>query len=55
MGVTITCLVLHILCTILWAINAIISNNKTQKIIYAVCSILWGICVVLDIAKLSIM
>lgn len=42
MGVTITCLVLHILCTILWAINAIISNNKNQKIVYAVCSILWG-------------
>lgn len=39
----------------LWAINAIISNNKNQKIVYAVCSILWGICVVLDIAKLYIM
>lgn len=55
MGVIITCLVLHVLCTIVWATNAIISNKKTQKILYAVCSILWGICVVFDIANLSIM
>ena len=52
MGVTITCLVVHILCTILWAIDAIIADKKSFKIMYTICSILWGLCVVLDIIKL---
>ena len=55
MGITITLLILHILCVILYAIVAILSTEKSLKIVYVICSILWGLSTIIDIAKLVIM
>ena len=55
MGITITLLILHILCVILYAIVAILSTEKSLKIVYAICSILWGLSTIIDIVKLVIM
>lgn len=52
MKMKIVLLVLHIVCAVLFGVNAVMTTDMLRAILSTINSVLWGVCIGVDIVRL---